>query len=99
MGQVVVDGSSQFPSRTNAMQSPLPTLLFAPFLHEAPALAEVMEGLSKGLPFSASFLHHSSPMSWVGAVGLAMLHPRKKETYRSTKAQSPLLVPVTWTAA
>ena len=93
MGQVAVDGSSQFPSRTNSMQSPLPTLLFAPFFHETPALEEVMEGPSKGLPFSPFFLHHYSPMNWVGAAGLALLHPRKKETHTVHKGTEPTVGP------
>ena len=61
-----------------------------------------MEGPSKGLPFSDSILHHYSPTIWVGAVGPALLHSRKKETNiepRLSKTQSSLLALVAWTTA
>lgn len=101
MCQVVVNGSSQFPIDPRLYKAP-PPLLVTTFLFEAPALAEVIEGLSEGPPLSASLPRHYNPVSWVGAGWLALSDLGKKETDidpRSTEAESSLLAPAVWAKA
>lgn len=89
-----------YSSQLNKYYAKTPPTFVHLFSSRDPALAENMEGPSKGPPSSVSYLSHYNPVSQMSTVGLVLLSLRKKETdidLRSPKAQSSLSTLATWT--